>query len=132
MLVCGIFLPHSNSASAEGNDLEKMKLSSELLDVMDITYEQLLSGDFEDSGDSYSCIIWIKDIDMTVAVEAGIDAAEKTRATYIEGTNYEYPYTVMEIDGNTIVDVNLGEDESDLYVQTYIENERATASKLCY
>lgn len=97
---------------------------------MGITYEELLSGDYEDSGNTYPCIIWTEDIDMEQAVRAGIDATEMTRATYSMNKKYEYPYEVMRVNGQKIVEVNLAEDENDAYVQTYINAERATAAEM--
>ena len=64
----------------------------------------------------------IEDIDMETAVKAGIDAAEKTRDTYRTSASYDYPYTVMEINGNKVVEVELAEDENAEYVFTDIDD----------
>ncbi|MBQ8625080.1 MAG: S8 family serine peptidase, partial [Agathobacter sp.] len=56
--------------------------------------------------------------------------AEMTRENYSTWSLYDYPYTIYEADGLTYVDVELDETESDEYVQTYIEAERATAAEL--
>lgn len=106
------------------------KVSSELLTLMDVTYEDLTEGNFVDSGEKYSCIIWIQDVEIEEAVEAGIDAAEMTRDDYSVWSLYDYPYTTYEADGLTYVEVDFDENESDEYVQTYIEAEREAAAEL--
>ena len=106
------------------------KVGPELLEMIGITYEELISGNFVDSGEIYSCVIWLHDVKIEEAVEAGIDAAEKTREEYSARSLYDYPYTIYEADGLTYVDVNLDEEESDEYVQTYIEAEREAAVEL--
>ena len=105
-------------------------ISDELLQTIGITKEDLMSGNFVDNGERYPCIIWIEDIDAEIAVKAGIDAAEMTRETYCMGVEYEYPYEVMDMNGQKLVEVNLASDEDDVYVQTYINAERATAAEL--
>ena len=117
-------------ASAQSESEQPQIVSDELLKVMDVTYEELLSGNYKDSGDTYSCIIWIKDIDMEQAVRAGIEAAEMTKETYVKSKKYEYPYEIMNVNGQKVVEVNLTDDASDTYVQTYINKERATAAEL--
>lgn len=102
------------------------KVSDELLGKIGVSNEALFSGDFEDNGDSYSCIIWIEDIDIEEAVTAGIDAAEKTRNTDTRRATYE----VNELNGYKMVDVSLAEDENEAYVDAYIESERARASEM--
>lgn len=106
------------------------KVGSELLDVLGVTYEELLAGNFVDMGESYSCMIWLYDVDVEEAVEAGIDAAERTRENYSVWRFYDYPYTTYDEKGLTYVDVELSEEESNEYVQTYIEAEREVASEL--
>ena len=44
--------------------------------------------------------------------------------------NLESAYSVMKLDGDTLIDVVLADNENDLYVQTYIENKRSMAKKL--
>ena len=106
------------------------KIGSELLELMNVTYDDLTSGNFVDSGETYSCIIWIEDVEIEEAVEAGIDAAEMTREDYSTWSMYDYPYTTDEADGLTYVDVEFDETESDEYVQTYIEAEREAAAEM--
>lgn len=106
------------------------KVSSELLELLDVTYEDLSAGNYVDSGERYSCIIWIQDVEVEEAVEAGIDAAEKTREDYSVWSRYDYPYTSYEADGLTYVEVEFDENETDEYVQTYIEAEREAAVEL--
>ena len=106
------------------------KVGSELLELMNVTYDDLTSGNFVDSGETYSCIIWIEDVEIEEAVEAGIDAAEMTREDYSTWSLYDYPYTTYEADGLTYVDVTFDETESDEYVQTYIETEREAAVEM--
>ena len=106
------------------------KVGSELLELMGVSYENLVSGNFVDSGETYSCIIWIEDVEIEEAIEAGIDAAEMTREDYSTWSMYDYPYTTYEADGLTYVDVEFDETESDEYVQTYIEAEREAAAEL--
>ncbi|MBQ8626553.1 MAG: S8 family serine peptidase [Agathobacter sp.] len=106
------------------------KVGSELMELMNITYEDLTSGNYLDSGETYSCIIWIEDVEIEEAVEAGIDAAEMTRDDYSTWSMYDYPYTTYEADGLTYVDVEFDETESDEYVQTYIEAEREAAVEM--
>ena len=106
------------------------KVSSELLELLDVTYEDLSVGNYVDSGEKYSCIIWIQDVEVEEAVEAGIDAAEKTREDYSVWSRYDYPYTSYEADGLTYVEVEFDENETDEYVQTYIEAEREAAVEL--
>ncbi|MBQ8625393.1 MAG: hypothetical protein IJ419_04380, partial [Agathobacter sp.] len=79
------------------------KIGSELLELMNVTYDDLTSGNFVDSGETYSCIIWIEDVEIEEAVEAGIDAAEMTREDYSTWSMYDYPYTTYEADGLTYV-----------------------------
>lgn len=55
------------------------KVGEELLEVFGVSYDELLSGAYEENGERYSCIIWLKDVDVTEAVVAGIDVAEMTR-----------------------------------------------------
>lgn len=129
MVMLLTMLPASASGLNE-SDIQDQVISDELLKVMGVTYKELLSGDYEDSGDTYSCIIWIEDIDMEQAVRAGIDAAEMTRATYSMNQEYEYPYEVMDVNGQKVVEVNLAADENNTYVQTYINAERATAAEM--
>lgn len=129
MVMLLTMLPTSAS-ELNGLDIQNQIVSDELLGVMGVNYEELVSGDYEDSGDTYSCIIWIEDIDMERAVRAGIDAAEMTRTTYSMNREYEYPYEVMDVNGQKVVEVNLAEDENDTYVQTYINAERATAAEM--
>ena len=64
------------------------KVSAELLELLDVTYEDLTAGNYIDSGETYSCIIWIQDVDVEEAVEAGIDAAEMTRDDYSVWSRY--------------------------------------------
>ncbi|MBO5097462.1 MAG: S8 family serine peptidase [Agathobacter sp.] len=106
------------------------KVSAELLELLDVTYEDLTAGNYIDSGETYSCIIWIQDVDVEEAVEAGIDAAEMTRDDYSVWSRYDYPYTTYEANGLTYVDVEFDENETDEYVQTYIETEREAAAEL--
>ena len=84
------FIPSKRSEILWGSS-KNTKVSNDLLETIGITYEDLILKKFEDLGKSYSCIIWTKDIDMTLAVEIGIDAAEKTRTTYREDAHYDYP-----------------------------------------
>ena len=106
------------------------KVSSELLEVMNISYEDLVSGSFDDDGETYSCIIWIQDVEIEEVVEAGIDAAEMTRDNHSTWSLYEYPYTTYEAEGLTYVDVEFDDTESNEYIQTYIETERDAAAEL--
>lgn len=106
------------------------KVGLELLELLEVTYEELTTGDFVDSGETYSCIIWLQDVEIEEAVEAGIDAAERTKEDYSIWRRYDYPYTAYEVEGLTYVDVELDEDVSDEYVQTYIEAEREAATEL--
>ncbi|MBQ8627795.1 MAG: S8 family serine peptidase [Agathobacter sp.] len=106
------------------------KVGSELLELMNVTYDDLTTGNYVDSGETYSCIIWLQDVEIEEAVEAGIDAAEMTRENYSTWSLYDYPYTTYEADGLTYVDVEFDETESDEYVQTYIEAEREAAAEL--
>ena len=138
IIIIGISISFSLMTSAfaaemESNTLattESQKVSDELLEVLNISYSDLVAGDFTDNGDVYSCIIWINDIDKEEAVKAGIDAAEKTRDAYTTVSNYNYPYTVMEVNGKEVVEVELDETEDDEYVEAYIEAERAVASEM--
>ncbi len=129
MVMLLTMLPTSAS-ELNGSGIQNQIVSDELLGVMGVNYEELVSGDYEDSGETYSCIIWIEDIDMEQAVRAGIDAAEMTRVTYSMNREYEYPYEVMNVNGQKVIEVNLKEDENDTYVQTYINTERATAAEM--
>lgn len=129
MVMLLTMLPTSAS-ELNGSGIQNQIVSDELLGVMGVNYEELVSGDYEDSGETYSCIIWIEDIDMEQAVRAGIDAAEMTRVTYSMNREYEYPYEVMNVNGQKVIEVNLEEDENDTYVQTYINTERATAADM--
>ncbi|MBO5096881.1 MAG: S8/S53 family peptidase [Agathobacter sp.] len=106
------------------------KVGSELLELLGVTYEELIMGDFLDSGETYSCIIWLQDVEIEEAVETGIDAAERTREDYSVWSRYDYPYITYKAEGLTYVDVELDEAESDEYVQTYIEAEREAAREL--
>ena len=106
------------------------KVGSELLGMLDVSYEELRSGDFVDSGEKYSCIIWIEDVEIEEAVEAGIDAAEMIRENYSVSSSYDYPYTSYDSEGLTYVAVELDDEENDEYVQAYIETERAAAVEL--
>ena len=106
------------------------KAGEDLLEVLDITYEDLVAGNFVDDGETYSCIFWLLDVVLEEAVEAGIDAAERTQEGYSTWSLYDYPYTTYEVDGLTYVDVNLDEESDDEYVQTYIEAEREAATEL--
>lgn len=106
------------------------KVGTDLLDVLKVSYEELISGNFTDTGETYSCIIWIEDVHLEQAVEAGIDAAEMTRETYTENITYDYPYETYVINNVKYVQVELEDDEDDTYVQTYIEAERENAIEL--
>lgn len=106
------------------------KVGAELLELLDITYEDLASSNFVDDGETYPCIIWIQEVEIEEAVKAGIDAAEKTKEGYSVWSRYDYPYTTYEADGLTYVEVNLDEESDDEYVQTYIEAEREAAAEL--
>ena len=106
------------------------KVGSELLELMEVTYDDLISGNFVDSGETYSCIIWIQDVEIEKAVEAGIEAAEMTREEDSTWALADYSYTTYETEGLTYVDVELDETASDEYVQTYIEAERETAVEM--
>ena len=106
------------------------KVGSELLEVLGVTYEELTTGEFVDAGEAYSCIIWLQDVEIEEAVEAGIDAAEMTREGYSIWSMYDYPYTTYEAEGLTYVDVEFDETETDEYIQTYIEAERESAAEV--
>ena len=106
------------------------KVDAKFLELLGVTYEELISGDFTDSGETYSCIIWLQDVEIENAVEAGIEAAEETREENSVLGAYDYPYTTYEAEGLTYVDVKFAENETDEYVQTYIEAEREAAKEL--
>ena len=72
------------------------KVGTVLLNLLKVTYEELVSGDFIDSGGEYSCIIWVADVEIEKAVKGGIDAAEMTRENYSVRSRYDYPYTIMK------------------------------------
>lgn len=46
------------------------KVGSELLELMNVTYDDLTTGNYVDSGEIYSCIIWLQDVEIEEAVEA--------------------------------------------------------------
>ena len=116
------------------SNLEKFqaeeKVGLELLETLGVTYTELIDGRFEDSGETYSCIVWLYDVKIEEAVKKGIDVAESTREGDIKTRNYEYPFVEYEAEGITYVDVNFNEFETDKYVQTYIEAEREAATEL--
>ena len=104
-------------------------VSEDLLNELGLTWEEFTAHSFEDTGETYRCVLWTKDIDMEPAVIYGIDEAEKTRKEPVE--NYNYPYEVyVGEDGSKDVVVNLSDDEDDEYVQTYIMAKREKASLL--
>lgn len=115
----------NTSVSTEGK-----KLSDELLAVLDISYDEIISHNYSDNGEVYSCIIWINDIEMEEAVKTGIDAAERTRDTYTTNSTYDYPYTIIEVNGMEVVEVELDQAENSVYVDTYIEAERNSAAEM--
>lgn len=84
------------AATPTSGKKQTQKVSDELLELMNVSYSELAADNFVDDGTTYSCIIWINDIDKEVAVRAGIDAAEKTRDTYKASAKYAYPYTLEE------------------------------------
>lgn len=106
--MCCVVIPYDmlNASEIVSEEEENNKVTDELLEVIGVSYENILSNDYEDTGDTYSCIIWTQDIDMTLAVKEGINAAEKTRPTYTSTMNLESAYSVMEVEGNTVIDVN--------------------------
>ncbi len=81
-LVLSVVIPIFVEVSADDVENSSPKVSDELLEIMEISYDDLLADNYTDNGMSYSCIIWIEDIDMESAVIAEIDAAEMTRDTY--------------------------------------------------
>lgn len=109
---------------------EGVKISTELLEELDVAYEDLLSGNFEDTGEIYSCVIWIEDVDLETAVEAGIEAAEQTNGNYSGETTTTYTYSISGKQRAVLIDVSLDEGATDTYVQTYIETEREKAEEL--
>lgn len=110
----------------------KEKIGEELLGKIGVSYDELQKGEFEDSGEKFSCIVWIQDICVGEAVEAGIDAAEKTRDNYSQSYEYDYPYTVYVSEGLAYVEVQFDDNETDEYVQTYIDEERTVAQALYF
>ncbi len=106
------------------------KIGEDLLEQMGISYEELASGDYVDSGETYSCIIWLNDAELEEAVDAGIDAAEMTREDKSFWSKSNTSYSTYEVSGLTYVDVEMEDDVSDEYVQTYIEEEREVAVEL--
>ena len=83
------------------NQVEKYeaseKVGSELLELLGVTYEELIEGNFVDSGETFSCIIWLQDINIKEAVEAGVDAAEKTREEYSARFLFDYHYLIHSL-----------------------------------
>lgn len=129
LMVISILVTMLPTASREEYEASE-KVGSDLLKLMNVTYEDLTSGNFEDTGDVYSCIIWISDVEIEKAVEAGIDVAEMTREKHSAWSIYDYPYTTYELDGLTYVDVFFDANETNEYVQTYIETEREVAAEM--
>ena len=124
-----VVLVLSSSVHAEGAERSELiwKVGDSLLERFSITREAFATGEYEDSGEIVSCILWYDDIDMEDAIKYGIDQAEKTRTEPIQ--NYEYPYEVYYEDGVKDIIVEIPDKEDDEYVQTYIESKRGYASE---
>ena len=103
-------------------------VSDELLFALGIDRKAFNSGQFDEVGIEYPCIIWVNDIDMEPAVIYGFDCAEKTRDHPRNSANY--PYEVIYNDGEKDLFIDVSEEESDEYVQTYIEAKREKAKEL--
>ena len=65
-------------------------VSDELLFALGIDRKAFNSGQFDEVGIEYPCIIWVNDIDMEPAVIYGFDCAEKTRDHPRNSANYPY------------------------------------------
>lgn len=102
-------------------------VSDELLSAMEIDRECFESGQFNETGIEYNCILWINDIDMEVAVQYGFEQAEQTHNSPRKGM--DYPYEVIYNGEEKDLYIDIPEDEDDVYIQTYIgkkgESERA-------
>ena len=67
---------------------------------------------------------------MLKALHPGDKAVIGNATGCLEVSSYMYPYTSYEADGLTYVEVEFDENETDEYVQTYIEAEREAAVEL--
>lgn len=122
---CSIFPTH---ISAEHTI--NLKIDMDFIESLGVSYEDLISHNFEESNTLYPCVIWISDINLEEAVQYGINAANETQPASAKSKSYVFDYSVSYIGEQQIIDVNFSDDASDVYVQTYIENERAAAKSL--
>lgn len=67
VMIFGMFSPLQDFFAAENT--ENVKTDASLLEIIEVSYEDLISGNFQESGELYSCIIWIEDIDMEIAAK---------------------------------------------------------------
>ena len=57
VMILSVFSPIQSSLAAE--ETENMKVDDALLEVIGITYDDLVAGDYQESNEMYSCIIWM-------------------------------------------------------------------------
>lgn len=123
-----ILLISAIPAKADTDYHQKQIISNELLSVLNVSYSDLLSGNFGYSDERTPCIIWIEDVDPEIYYRAGLDAANKTIRD--NGDSYSSFYEVYKDGDYKDIIVEMSDDVDNLYVQTYIMSKRNCAEQL--
>lgn len=104
------------------------KVDEELLNKIGVTYKELIEGDFKESDDQFSCVIWLTDVDLTEAIEAGEKAAEYAKQyspeadsvqVYIEAKREKTEELYLEKNRNFVDKYLVQQEESIWYISKY-------------